>query len=154
MRLSDAEIQRLDELVEALRKQWKRDDIDRLDVVRSAIEAAWEETGAERPARRQLLTLTTNEHTFLCLKGTEKTTTTPLMKTPTPHENAIRLAIGYVRVSTHEQAQDGVSLEVQRDKLRAYCRLHDIKLVDIRADEGMCLPSVLDIPKFFSATRR
>lgn len=43
VRLSDAEIQRLDELVEALRKQWKRDDIDRLDVVRSAIEAAWEE---------------------------------------------------------------------------------------------------------------
>lgn len=46
VRLSDAEIQRLDELVVVLRKQWKRDDIDRLDVVRSAIEAAWQEVCA------------------------------------------------------------------------------------------------------------
>ena len=53
VRLSDVEIQRLDELVEALRKQWKRDDVDRLDVVRSAIEAAWDETCGERPVRRQ-----------------------------------------------------------------------------------------------------
>lgn len=52
VRLSDAEIQRLDELVEALRKQWKRDDVDRLDVVRSAIEAAWQDVCAERSARR------------------------------------------------------------------------------------------------------
>mgnify|MGYP000243396952 FL=1 len=59
------------------------------------------------------------------------------MKTRTPHENGVRLAVGYVRVSTHEQAQDGVSLDVQRDKLRAYCKLHDIRLVDIKADEGI-----------------
>ena len=59
------------------------------------------------------------------------------MKTHTSHENGARLAIGYVRVSTHEQAQDGVSLDVQRDKLRAYCKLHDIRLVDIKADEGI-----------------
>lgn len=69
--------------------------------------------------------------------GTEGTTTTPLMKTTTPHENRARLAIGYIRVSTHEQAQEGVSLDVQHDKLRAYCKLHDIKLVDVRADEGI-----------------
>lgn len=52
VRLSDAEIQRLDELVAELRKQWKRDDVDRLDVVRSAIEAAWQETCGEGVARR------------------------------------------------------------------------------------------------------
>ena len=59
------------------------------------------------------------------------------MKTRTSHESDARLAIGYVRVSTHEQAQDGVSLDVQRDKLRAYCKVQDIRLVDIKTDEGI-----------------
>ncbi len=35
-----------------------------------------------------------------------------------------KTAIGYVRVSTQEQATEGVSLDLQRDKLRAYCKLH------------------------------
>ena len=47
-----------------------------------------------------------------------------------------KTAIGYVRVSTEEQATEGVSLDVQRDKLRAYCRLNGIRLIDIKADEG------------------
>jgi len=51
IRLSDVELQRLDELVAALRKQWKRDDIDRIDVARSAIEAAWQQLCGEKPAR-------------------------------------------------------------------------------------------------------
>lgn len=53
------------------------------------------------------------------------------------HTNDTKTAIGYVRVSTQEQATDGVSLDAQRDKLRAYCRLHEIKLIDIKADEGI-----------------
>ncbi|PSM31331.1 recombinase family protein [Haliangium sp. UPWRP_2] len=52
------------------------------------------------------------------------------------HTNGNKTAIGYVRVSTQEQATDGVSLDAQRDKLRAYCKLHGIKLIDIKADEG------------------
>ncbi|HAN92754.1 MAG TPA: hypothetical protein DCQ33_11855 [Nitrospira sp.] len=53
IRLSDAELQRLDELVETLRKQWKRDDIDRIDVARSAIDAAWQEVcGSGASGRR------------------------------------------------------------------------------------------------------
>lgn len=52
VRLSDAELQRLDELVEALRKQWKRNDIDRIDVARSAIEAAWQEICHQRSPTR------------------------------------------------------------------------------------------------------
>jgi DNA invertase Pin-like site-specific DNA recombinase len=53
------------------------------------------------------------------------------------HTQTTKTAIGYVRVSTEEQATEGVSLDVQRDKLSAYCRLHAIKLIDIKADEGI-----------------
>ena len=59
------------------------------------------------------------------------------MKPPTSNAVHTNIAIGYVRVSTAEQAQDGVSLDIQRDKLRAYCRLNGIRLVDIKADEGI-----------------
>ena len=65
-----------------------------------------------------------------------------------PH--AAKTAIGYVRVSTQEQATDGVSLEAQRDRLRAYCKLNSIKLIDIKADEGYS-GSTLDRPGLQSA---
>lgn len=45
-------------------------------------------------------------------------------------------AIGYVRVSTEEQAREGISLENQRTKIQAYCRLHDMVLADIIEDAG------------------
>ena len=45
-------------------------------------------------------------------------------------------AIGYVRVSTEMQVQDGVSLEMQRAQISAYCDLYGIVLCDIEADEG------------------
>ncbi len=51
--------------------------------------------------------------------------------------NSNKTAIGYVRVSTQEQATEGVSLDAQRDRLRTYCKLHAIKLIDIKADEGI-----------------
>jgi DNA invertase Pin-like site-specific DNA recombinase len=44
--------------------------------------------------------------------------------------------IGYTRVSTSKQAEDGDSLDVQRDKLAAYCELHDHELVDVYEDAG------------------
>ena len=40
------------------------------------------------------------------------------------HENPGNVAIGYVRVSTEEQASEGVSLEAQRAKVVAYRALH------------------------------
>jgi DNA invertase Pin-like site-specific DNA recombinase len=43
-------------------------------------------------------------------------------------------AIGYVRVSTDEQAREGVSLENQRAKIEAYCSLNDLELVEILED--------------------
>lgn len=64
--------------------------------------------------------------------------------------NDHRTAIGYVRVSTQEQATDGVSLDAQRDRLRAYCKLNAIKLIDIKADEGYS-GSTLDRPALQAA---
>jgi DNA invertase Pin-like site-specific DNA recombinase len=46
-------------------------------------------------------------------------------------------AIGYIRVSTDEQAREGVSLENQREKIAAYCSLNDMALMDTIDDEGI-----------------
>ena len=45
--------------------------------------------------------------------------------------------IGYIRVSTDEQAQGGVSLEAQRAKLEQYTELYDLHLVDVVVDAGV-----------------
>lgn len=45
--------------------------------------------------------------------------------------------LGYVRVSTDEQAREGLSLGQQPERLRAYCALHGHQLVDVIADEGV-----------------
>lgn len=44
--------------------------------------------------------------------------------------------IGYIRVSTEEQASDGVSMRAQADKIRLYCQLHDHELLRIVEDPG------------------
>ena len=46
-------------------------------------------------------------------------------------------AIGYVRVSTEEQAKSGLGLEAQIAKIKAYAELFDIELTEIIADEGI-----------------
>lgn len=46
-------------------------------------------------------------------------------------------AMGYVRVSTEEQARGGVSLDMQRAKIMAYAALEEMELIDIVADEGI-----------------
>ncbi len=45
-------------------------------------------------------------------------------------------AIGYIRVSTEGQATEGVSLDAQSAKIRAYCELNDLELVEIICDAG------------------
>ncbi len=45
--------------------------------------------------------------------------------------------IGYVRVSTEDQAKEGVSLEAQQAKIEAYCLTKDWELVSIEADRGL-----------------
>lgn len=44
--------------------------------------------------------------------------------------------VGYLRVSTEEQARDGVSMETQEEKIRGYCRLYDLDLVEVVKDPG------------------
>ena len=46
-------------------------------------------------------------------------------------------AIGYVRVSTEEQAKHWISLDMQRAKIEAYASLEDMDLIEILADEGI-----------------
>jgi len=46
-------------------------------------------------------------------------------------------AIGYLRVSTQGQVDDGVSLEAQRAKINAWCEVNDYKLVSVFVDEGI-----------------
>jgi site-specific DNA recombinase len=51
-------------------------------------------------------------------------------------------AVAYIRVSTVGQAQDGVSLEVQRAKIEAWASLNDARLVGVFADEGLSAKSM------------
>ena len=44
-------------------------------------------------------------------------------------------AIGYVRVSTDKQAEHGVSLEAQVEKIRAMATVHDVELLDVIGSE-------------------
>lgn len=46
-------------------------------------------------------------------------------------------AIGYIRVSSDDQAREGLSLEAQERKIRAYCEIKNYKLVTIFKDEGV-----------------
>src|SRR5262245_30722599 len=46
-------------------------------------------------------------------------------------------AIGYCRVSTTEQAQDGISLAAQQAKIAAWCMAHDYQLVACHEDAGL-----------------
>lgn len=46
-------------------------------------------------------------------------------------------AVGYIRVSTEGQAIDGVSLDAQEAKIKAYCALNEIELCSIYADAGL-----------------
>jgi len=49
----------------------------------------------------------------------------------------MKKAIGYVRVSTDEQAREGISLENQEAKIKAYCELNGLELKEVVADEGL-----------------
>lgn len=44
--------------------------------------------------------------------------------------------VGYIRVSTEDQAEEGVSLAMQEAKIRAYAELYGIDLAEIVCDDG------------------
>lgn len=44
-------------------------------------------------------------------------------------------AVGYIRVSTDEQAIEGISIENQMAKIKAYCELNDLKLLQVIEDD-------------------
>lgn len=46
-------------------------------------------------------------------------------------------AIGYIRVSTEDQAREGISLDNQRAKIRAYAELKEMNLLEVIEDAGI-----------------
>ncbi len=46
-------------------------------------------------------------------------------------------AVGYIRVSTEEQAREGISLDNQEARIKAYCESQDWELVKVFSDEGL-----------------
>ena len=45
--------------------------------------------------------------------------------------------VGYCRVSSQEQAAKGLSMELQKEKITDYCKLHDLNLIGIERDNGI-----------------
>src|SRR5881398_1607843 len=50
-------------------------------------------------------------------------------------------ALGYICVSTEEQAERGISLDAQRAKLEAYAALYDLELIEVIVDAGVSAKS-------------
>ena len=46
-------------------------------------------------------------------------------------------AVGYIRVSTSEQADNGISLDNQKHKIETWANLKDLDLVEVISDEGL-----------------
>ncbi len=46
-------------------------------------------------------------------------------------------AIGYIRCSTHEQADSGLGLDAQAQRIRAYCGMKGLDLIEIVTDAGV-----------------
>jgi len=62
--------------------------------------------------------------------------------------------IGYVRVSSEDQAANGVSLDAQRHRLRAYADAHGLRLVAVEADEGISAKRTANRPGLQKALER
>ena len=46
-------------------------------------------------------------------------------------------AIGYIRVSTEKQTNEGVSLEAQKARIASWCKTNDYELVKVYVDAGI-----------------
>jgi DNA invertase Pin-like site-specific DNA recombinase len=52
-------------------------------------------------------------------------------------DDAMYKAVCYVRVSTDEQVQEGVSLSAQEERVLNYCRLQELDVVEVVREEGV-----------------
>lgn len=75
------------------------------------------------------------------------------MQNEPPLRNRTRV-IGYVRVSTEDQAEGGVSLAAQRRRVEAYAAAHDLDLVAVEADEGLSAKRLANRPALQRALER
>lgn len=66
----------------------------------------------------------------------------------------MKIVVGYCRVSTDEQAEEGVSLDAQRAKIEQWCTLNEHTLVAVESDEGISGKSVLNRPALQRALDR
>ena len=72
-----------------------------------------------------------------------------------------RKAVGYIRVSTTEQATEGVSLEAQETRVRAFCEAKQWELIKVYSDKyrRSCLLGIqktkinFNSPSFFRGKR-
>ncbi|PCJ15462.1 MAG: recombinase [Candidatus Cloacimonadota bacterium] len=62
--------------------------------------------------------------------------------------------IGYIRVSTIGQAEHGISLENQEEKIKQYCSLNNLELIDIIRDEGLSAKSLKKRPQAIDMLNR
>ncbi len=60
-----------------------------------------------------------------------------MKRTTTKQAPATAAVIAYVRVSTEEQANEGVSLAAQEARIRAYCAMRGLELADVVIDAGV-----------------
>jgi len=58
----------------------------------------------------------------------------------------MKQAIGYIRVSTEQQANEGVSLEAQKAKIAAWCVTNGYELVNVFVDAGISGKSMVKRP--------
>lgn len=68
-------------------------------------------------------------------KGTVISDTTFSGRVNTLQQDRPLRVVGYVRVSTDMQAQEGVSLDAQRERIRCYCKASGFKLVQLAQDD-------------------
>jgi len=59
------------------------------------------------------------------------------MPRKTKKDRESRQVVGYARVSTVKQSEEGYSLEAQQERIRDYCKLWKLDLVDIVEDAGV-----------------
>lgn len=65
-------------------------------------------------------------------------------KTSADKQGNAKKAVAYVRVSSEEQANEGVSLDAQEARLRAYCAAGGLELVGVYRDEGISAGTPLE----------